>query len=167
MRDQSTSYFTFRADENRFALPVDAVLKVIHAVYVTPVPDSPPEMEGVFSFHQKLIPVVNLRRRFKSSDRKMGVDDVFILLRLGDGLLIALVADEAEGVLAHVALKDASETAEKKPTGSTHALHQRARVMRDDAGILLLYRPEQLLTDELKAWIDGLIEEDEILKGSH
>lgn len=161
MAENSIHYFTFRADDNRLALPVEAVLKVIHAVYVTPVPDSPPAVEGVFEFHQKLVPVLNLRQRFGSSNRKTGINDVFILIRLDDGALIAMVADEAEGVLAKGAFEKVSEPEIATISPGYQSVHKRAKVIRDNNGILLVYKPEQLLTEELKSWLDGLIENSE------
>ncbi|MCH8485985.1 MAG: chemotaxis protein CheW [Candidatus Cyclonatronum sp.] len=153
---KNNQYFTFTVEDQRLALKVEEVEKVIHAVYVTPIPDSPVEIEGVFEYHQLLVPVLNLRKRFGATAKPLEVQDVFILVKQRDGTLLALLADTVEGVLEKKGLTKADTEADLAALSEVHL--ERAKVMRDDSGILLLYRAEQLLTERLQHYLEGLME---------
>jgi len=56
---------TFRLGEDRFAADVHAVERVLRYTTPTSVPDMPDYIEGVMDYQGRVVPLVNLRRRFE------------------------------------------------------------------------------------------------------
>lgn len=87
----------FRVEEQRFALRLEVVDRVIHAVEITPLPGAPPNVLGAIDVQGRVIPVLNTRRRFQLPERDITPHDQLLLARAGDRP-VALVIDEVEGV---------------------------------------------------------------------
>src|ERR1700676_2802779 len=88
----------FRLDERRYALPLAVVERVVRAVDVTPLPKAPPMVLGVIDVHGRVLPVLNLRRRFLMSDRQVGPADWFVIAHAARHTVV-LVVDESVGVV--------------------------------------------------------------------
>jgi purine-binding chemotaxis protein CheW len=95
--NDSSRLVLFVLDGQKYALPLHVVDRVLRAVEVTPLPEAPPVIAGVFSLHGRPVPVIDLRRRFKLPDRGIDVDDHFIVAR-SSTMLVALPVDEALGL---------------------------------------------------------------------
>ena len=65
MSTLSDKLVTFRLGEDNFAADVHAVERVLRYVTPTSVPDMPEYIEGVMDYLGRVVPVVNLRRRFE------------------------------------------------------------------------------------------------------
>ncbi len=87
----------FTLDEHRYALPLAAVERVVRAVEVTRVPDSP-QVLGIVNMHGEIVPVVDLRRRFGLAERAMTPSDQFIVTR-GVRRRVAVLADTVTDVI--------------------------------------------------------------------
>lgn len=87
----------FTLDEPLYALPLDAVERVVRAVEITPLPKAPEIVLGAINAQGRVIPVVDLRRRFRLPAREMLPDDRFIIARTASRL-VALAADDVAGV---------------------------------------------------------------------
>ena len=74
----------FTMDEQRYALQLAAVERVVRMVEVTPLPQAPQIVLGVINAQGRIIPVVDIRRRFRLPARD---------IRLSDHLLIAVRQD--------------------------------------------------------------------------
>lgn len=101
-------YVVLCLDELRIALPLPVVERVIHAIYVTPLPGAPDIVLGVVNIQGRVIPVVNIRGRFRLEDRQIALTDRLVIAHT-DQRPVALVADAVSGVLeyAEPALVDA------------------------------------------------------------
>ena len=88
----------FSLDEYRYALHLAAVERVVRAVQVTPLPEAPPIVKGVVNTQGRIIPVVNVRKRFGLTEREIDPGDTFILARSSQRR-VALIADTVEGLL--------------------------------------------------------------------
>jgi chemotaxis signal transduction protein len=62
--NKSIPLVVFTLDEQRYALHLDAVKRIVRAVEVTPLPKAPQIVLGVVNVQGKVIPVMNLRSRF-------------------------------------------------------------------------------------------------------
>lgn len=87
----------FTLDEHRYALPLAAVERVVRAVAVTHVPDSP-HVLGIVNMHGEIVPVVDLRRRFGLAERVLTLSDQFIVTR-STRRRIAVLADTVTAVV--------------------------------------------------------------------
>ena len=88
----------FTLDDQRYALRLATVERVIRAAAITPLPKAPEIALGVLDLHGQVIPVINLRLRFGLPQRETRASDQFVIAR-ANRLTVALVVDGAESVL--------------------------------------------------------------------
>jgi purine-binding chemotaxis protein CheW len=90
-------YVVFTLDAQRYTLPLTRVDKVVPAAYITPLPQAPAIILGILNVQGHIIPVVNLRKRFRLAERELELSDQFIV---GTTLrrTVALVVDTVLGV---------------------------------------------------------------------
>ncbi|MBC8551442.1 MAG: chemotaxis protein CheW [Candidatus Brocadiales bacterium] len=93
----STQFIIFNVDENLYAIPLLAVEKVIHSVEVSPVSKAPDIMLGLINFHGNIIPLLDVRKRFKLPERKVDIQDQFIIVRTLKRT-VALFVDSVQNV---------------------------------------------------------------------
>src|SRR6266851_10286880 len=97
--DSSCQLVVFLLDDRQYALQhLASVEKVIRAVQVTPLPKAPEIVSGAINLQGRIIPVVNIRRRFRLTEREVNLGDRFIVARTPKRTL-AFVADAVTGVL--------------------------------------------------------------------
>jgi purine-binding chemotaxis protein CheW len=72
--------------------------RVVRAAAITPLPKAPEIVLGVLDLQGQVIPVVNLRRRFRIPERALRTSDQFVIARAGL-LTVALAVDGVESVL--------------------------------------------------------------------
>ncbi len=82
----------FLLDDQRYALHLDVVERVIPAVEITPLPKAPEIVLGLINIRGKIIPVLNIRRRFRLPDRETELTDHFIIANTSKRT-VALPAD--------------------------------------------------------------------------
>jgi purine-binding chemotaxis protein CheW len=83
----------------RYALPAPAVREVVRAVTIVPLPDAPPIVEGLINVRGVLVPVLDVRTRFRIPANAGAVSDHLILAWAGTRL-VALRVDRAVEVAA-------------------------------------------------------------------
>jgi purine-binding chemotaxis protein CheW len=88
----------FILDEQRYGLPLSAVARAIRAVEVTPLPKAPDIVLGVVSVAGQVIPVFNIRKRFRLLEREVGLNDQLIIARTSRRA-VALLVDSVTGVM--------------------------------------------------------------------
>jgi purine-binding chemotaxis protein CheW len=97
--DSSCQLVVFLLDDRQYALQhLASVEKVIRAVQVTPLPKAPEIVSGAINLQGRIIPVVNVRRRFRLTEREVNLGDRFIIARTPKRTL-AFVVDAVTGVL--------------------------------------------------------------------
>lgn len=82
----------FRLGEDHFAADIFAVERVLRYAPPTGVPDMPPYIEGVMEYQGRVVPVVNLRRRFELTPAP-AVGETRILVLNVSGEWIGVVVD--------------------------------------------------------------------------
>ena len=94
----SPQYFVFGLEDQRYALALAAVLKVIRAVELTSLPEAPENVVGLLNLGGEIIPVLDIRKRFHLPNREIDLNDRIIICK-GAARTIAFVADVVEGVV--------------------------------------------------------------------
>jgi purine-binding chemotaxis protein CheW len=97
----------------RYALPAFAVSELVRAVTVVPLPKSPPAVEGIINVRGRVVPVLDVRVRFKLESKAVSPSDHLILARAGDRL-VAIRVDRALG-LVHLEPADIEEATSALP----------------------------------------------------
>jgi purine-binding chemotaxis protein CheW len=87
----------FSLDARRYALPLDSVERIVHAAEVTPLPLAPEAVLGALDIAGEILPVYDLRRRFKLPTREIRISDQFVVA-LTARRRVVLVVDAALGV---------------------------------------------------------------------
>ena len=90
----------FRLDDMSVAFHASIIDRVVHAVEITPLPRAPDIALGVINVRGEVIPVVNLRRRFRLPERDLALSDRFVIARTARRML-AIVADAVDGVFGY------------------------------------------------------------------
>jgi len=96
--NQTIQLVMFVVDGQRYALPLDVVERVTRSVEVTPLPEVPPIIQGAINLQGRVVPVLDLRKRFRLPAREIGTADHFVIARSSNGP-VALPVDEALGLL--------------------------------------------------------------------
>lgn len=91
-------FVVFELDEQKYALPLSSVSRIIRVVQILPVPKSPPSISGVINLHGQMIPVFDVRSWFNLPPRKLNLSDRLILVETDDWT-IALLVDAVSGVI--------------------------------------------------------------------
>ena len=91
----------------RYALPTSDVSELARAVTIVPLPKAPPIVEGIINVHGHVVPVLDIRARFRLPSRALSHTDHLIVARIGPRL-VAVRADRARD-LANVDAKDVED----------------------------------------------------------
>src|SRR5665647_244184 len=89
----------FALDRQRYALPLHAVDRVVRMVEITPLPKAPDIILGVVNFQGRVIPVINMRRRFNLPEKDIALTDQLVVAHTS-WRPVALVADAVHDVIA-------------------------------------------------------------------
>lgn len=92
----------FTLDDQRYALPLPAADRVVRMVAITPLPKAPGIVLGVVNFQGRVIPVINVRRRFCLPEREIALTDQLLIAHTGRRH-VALVVDAVLEVIAYAA----------------------------------------------------------------
>jgi len=87
----------FRIEDQRYAVQLPVVVRVLRMVAVSPLPQAPSIVLGVINVHGQIIPVLDVLRRFGLSACKYGLSSTLLIARTNRRTL-ALPVNEVLGV---------------------------------------------------------------------
>jgi purine-binding chemotaxis protein CheW len=143
----------FRLENQRYAMPLAAVERIVRAVEVTALPKAPGIVLGVIDVEGRVLPVFNLRRRVGLAEREIGPADQFLLARTTQRTVV-LVIDEAQGVI------ERPTTAITGPGSIVPGLEQIEGVIHLEDGLALIYDLERFLSLEEARALDEAMREE-------
>ena len=153
------SYLQFSLEGQVYALRLSAVVRVIAAVMVSPLPRAPEIVLGVINLSGRILPVVNVRRRFRLPDRGQIPSDKLIIARAekqgGGERLLALSVDDVLGI-REISDRDVVAVSAVLP-----GLDFLEGIARTDAGVILIHDLRTFLAlEEAKVLDASLAERD-------
>lgn len=86
---------TFNLLKEEFGVEISTVQEIIRAIDITPVPGAPSHVRGVINLRGKIIPVVDLRRRFSLPEAESNDDQRIVVVEIGQkriGMLVDSVS---------------------------------------------------------------------------
>ncbi len=89
----------FTLEEQRYALRLAVVERVVHAVAISPLPQAPEIVLGIINIQGMIIPIINVRRRFLLPEREIALTNRLIIARAARrsvGLVVDTVSDVME-----------------------------------------------------------------------
>ena len=135
---------TFRLGDELFAADIFSVERVLRYTQPTPVPNVPGWIEGVIDYQGRVVPVINLRKRFELPDAPVPADARILVLTVDDEWVAATV----DGVL-DVSVLAASRLAPPPPLfRGLAASYVRGVVRRAERLVVFLDVARLFSTDE-------------------
>jgi len=96
----SSQLVVFTLDERYYALDLSVVERTERMVDVTPLPQAPDIVAGIIDVRGKIIPVLNIRKRFRLPERPPALSDQLLIART-ERRTIAFAVDTVCGVVEH------------------------------------------------------------------
>lgn len=96
--ETANPHVVFVLEGQRYALALEQVERLLRAVEITPLPESFGMVCGVINLQGRVVPVLDLRRRFGLPGREIDVRDQLLVVRSGQ-TLIALPVDDTLGLV--------------------------------------------------------------------
>ncbi len=91
-------YLTFVLDDRRYAFSIKNVIEIIGIQDITPVPESPSYMKGIINLRGRIIPLIDMRLRFKKEEIPYNKRTSIIIVRIAD-VDIGFIVDRVEEVV--------------------------------------------------------------------
>ena len=93
-------HVVFCFDHLRVALRLTCVERVVRAVEFAPLPDAPEIVLGIVNVEGRIIPVINMRKRFRLPERDLALSDQLVIARTRQRS-VALVTDAVSGIFEY------------------------------------------------------------------
>ena len=122
----------FEVGGQTYALPTADVREVVRAVAITPLPDAPAVIEGVVNVRGRVLPVLDVRTRFRLPATPLDPSDHFIVAAAGPRGVVLRV-DRA----THLALVDEASVQSPQTLGPSGAYV--AGVAKLEDGLMLIH----------------------------
>ena len=87
----------FSLEAGRYGIRVSFVREIVRAVAIAPLPGGPELIQGIINVRGRLVPVLDLRRRFGHPHRPTALSDFFVIADAGSRD-VALHVDDVVGV---------------------------------------------------------------------
>jgi purine-binding chemotaxis protein CheW len=129
----------FLLDGQRYGLPAEDVREILPALRVTPLPSAPAVVEGVIDLRGALVPVLDIRSRFRLPPKPRHFRDHLVVAETGDRT-VAIRTDRAFGLVALPS--DALEDLSVAVPGAEHV----KGVARLPDGLVLIHDLRTFLT---------------------
>ncbi|RYL95322.1 chemotaxis protein CheW [Sporolactobacillus sp. THM7-4] len=95
---ESLKVILFKLNNEMYGVPVDQILSIERIQAITRVPNAPDYVVGIMNLRGLIIPVIDMRRRFRMSTTEPTKDTRIIIVDVGD-IKVGLMVDEANEVL--------------------------------------------------------------------
>lgn len=148
---EKSHFVIFTLDDQKFALPLSSVDKIARAAAIRPIPKAGDVILGVVNVQGKVIPVLDLKKRFGIPTRPVTVSDHLIIARSSTRVL-ALLVDSVQDIL---------ETDSRAVTDHSAILDRMdfvEGVLRMDDGMVLINDLERLLSGDEAVELDKALQ---------
>ena len=142
---------TFTLDTHRYALPRACVHEVVRAVAVAPLPSGPEVVKGMINLRGRIVPVFDVRQRFRARPVPLHPDHHFVIAQAGPRA-VALWVDRATDI---VDVPAEQVDAAAVPPGTQYV----AGVARLPDGLLVIHDVERFLSLEEAGRLDEALEQ--------
>lgn len=140
--EQELQLVTFRLASEEYGLPITKVQEINRLVPVTKLPQTPAFMEGIINLRGRIIPVIDLRKRFEMPVSAHDDDTRIIIVEI-NGQVVGVTVDAVTEVIR-------LSTANIEPPPSTVAVDSRYinGVGKIDDRLIILLDIDNVLTDQ-------------------
>lgn len=151
--DNEKNFVVFKLNESRFALPLGIVERVERAVAVTLLPQAPAIVMGIINYKGAVLPVIDIRARFRLPVRPVELSDQFIILNTLKRRISLIVED----VIGHVEIAAADWVS---PDEIIHGAAFLQGVLRLADGVMLIPDIEKIMTPQEDEVLSVILEKN-------
>lgn len=140
--EQELQLVTFRLASEEYGLPITKVQEINRLVPVTKLPQTPNFVEGIINLRGRIIPVIDLRKRFEMNISAHDDDTRIIIVEI-NGQVVGVTVDAVTEVIR-------LSTANIEPPPATVAVDSRYidGVGKIDDRLIILLNVDNILTDQ-------------------
>ncbi len=143
----------FSLDGQRYALALAAVERVVRAIEITPLPKAPAIVLGIVNVQGRVVPLINVRRRFRLPEREMALTDQIVIAHTARRP-VALVVDAVAGVLDYPEREAVAAQDILPDAGYVEG------VVKLKDGLILIHNLDRFLSLDEEASLDRALEVD-------
>jgi len=137
--DEVLQVVSFEIGDEEYAVDILEVQEIIRMVEITPVPKAPHYVEGVINLRGKVIPIIDIRRRFGMSVAECTKETRIVVVDVSR-IIIGIIVDSVSEVL-----RIPSNLIEPSPSGKQGGTEFHKGVGRVDGRLLSLLSLDRLL----------------------
>lgn len=159
---QKDKYVTFKSGVETFGLKIEYVNEIIGFQEITEIPESEDYIMGLINLRGKIIPVIDVRLRFKQETFEYNDRTCIIVLNVRDqvvGLIVEKIAEVVEITEENIIPSPTLKKPEKSQNKYVYAIGR----VGDEVKLLL--DPDRLLNDEEFSSADKLALDEESGEG--
>lgn len=140
---QKDKYLTFSLGKDFFGIDILYVTEIIGIQQITPVPDLPHYIKGIINLRGKIIPVMDVRIRFKKEFREYDERTCIIVVDIGE-ICIGLIVDRVSEVID---IPEVNLSSPPKLNKTSHSSYVKA-IGKIGEEVKLILDCEKLLSEE-------------------
>lgn len=148
-----SQYVVFTLDEQRYALPLTSIERIVRAVEITPLPEGPKMLLGVINVEGRVLPTLNVRRRLGLPERQIQPSDQMVVAKAEAGSFV-IVVDRALGIV-ECAQSQIVEAAAPNPE-----LYCMPSLVKADEGLVVIQDAEAFFSLDESVVIDQLLQQE-------
>jgi purine-binding chemotaxis protein CheW len=139
---QKDKYLTFSLGAEEYGIPIGYVIEIVGIQAITEVPELPAYIKGIINLRGKIIPVLDVRLRFKKEFREYNDRTCTIVIEVGD-VAIGLIVDTVSEVLSIP-----QENVVPPPKVGSYYQRYIKGIGKVDSSVKLILDCEKLLNDD-------------------
>ena len=140
--EQELQLVTFRLANEEYGLPITKVQEINRLVPVTKLPQTPSFMEGIINLRGRIIPVIDLRKRFAMAVTAHDDDTRIIIVEI-NGQILGVTVDAVTEVV-----RLSTSNIEPPPATVAVDLQYIDGVGKMDERLIILLNIDKVLTDQ-------------------
>jgi len=140
--EQELQLVTFRLANEEYGLPITKVREINRVVPVTKLPQTPSFVEGIINLRGRIIPVIDLRKRFEMPVTAHDEDTRIIIVDIS-GQIVGVIVDAVTEVV-----RLNTENIESPPATVAVASQYIKGVGKIDDRLIILLDIDKVLTDK-------------------
>jgi len=141
---------TFKLAGQKYAVDILKVQEINNMKEITAIPNSPPFLEGAVNLRGKVIPVLNLRKKFGLETKELSEQTKIVIMDVS-GIIMGLIVDSVSDVLRIP--RDLVEP--PPPVSSIVSTEFIAGIAKLDEGLVILLDMDKLLGIEERKAVFG------------
>lgn len=154
--EQTIKLVVFKLFDQRFALKIQCVDRIVPIVEINSLPNMPDYISGVINLHGEVIPVINMHILFNLQEKKLELSDQLIIVNNTSGRY-ALWVDNTNEVI------DVSETDIVNADDIVDSVPYIKGILKGKDGLVFINDTEKFLSPEELSLLNKALRENENL----